>query len=177
MEITEIVKENLTAIGENYDVLKPFMQNWLVKVEESIQKKKTAQKDAEVAIKSIDYSVKAIAADIGASRTTIYNHEQLLKRYIEHSTVSASASSPYGEIGRLQNEQSILKEQISKLMLRDVDIEILRMQNRTLANTLEGKNSEIQRLEARVQELSTENQKLKANKPAGTVTPIAFKKK
>ena len=64
------------------------MKKWLEKVETAIQSRKSIQEEAVSTLKSVDYSVKAIAAEIGASRTTIYNHEQLLKRYIEQSTIN-----------------------------------------------------------------------------------------
>lgn len=81
MDTVEIIRQNLSAIGEDYDSLKPFMKKWLEKVETAIQSRKSIQEEAVSTLKSVDYSVKAIAAEIGASRTTIYNHEQLLKRY------------------------------------------------------------------------------------------------
>lgn len=179
MDTVEIIRQNLSAIGEDYDSLKPFMKKWLEKVETAIQSRKSIQEEAVSTLKSVDYSVKAIAAEIGASRTTIYNHEQLLKRYIEQSTIVATMGDPLADISRLQSEKSILQEQISMLMDRDVDIEILKMQNRTLSTILEGKNAEIQRLEARVAELSAENQQLKmpGKTSAGQARVTPFKKK
>ena len=33
MEIVPIIRKKLSAIGENYDMLKPFMRTWLEKIE------------------------------------------------------------------------------------------------------------------------------------------------
>lgn len=161
--IEEIVRQNLAEIGEDYDALRPFMHKWLHKVEEAIQTRKESQEKAIKTLKEVDYSVKSIANDVNASRTTMYNHEQLLRRYIERSASIAASTDPYLDIARLQNDKSILQEQINNLMLRDVDILLLKQENQNLSTTLEGKNEEIARLEERVRVLSSENQKLKAD--------------
>lgn len=176
MEIIEQIKINLSAIGEEYDSLKPFMKTWLEKVETEIQSRYNTQAEAAETLRSLDYSVKSIASSIGASRTTMYNHEQLLKRYIEHSAAVASASNPLSLIDKVQAEKSLLQNQVTKLMERDVDMELMRLQNRELSTSLEGKNTEIERLQTRISELSEENRKLKSGTSAKP-TVKAFRKK
>ena len=157
MEYEELIRENLKAIDEDFDELKPFMQKRLVEVETVIQNRREEQENAVEILKSTDYSLKSIANEIGASRTTLYNHEQLLKRYIEHSAAIASSSNPLLKVDKVQSEKSLLQEEITKLMERDVDLELMRIQNRELSTSLEGKNSEIERLLKRISELSEEN--------------------
>ncbi len=178
MEIVPIIKKNLSSIGENYDTLKPFMRTWLEKIETVIQDRKHIQAEASKHLKSVDFSVKSIAEDVGASRTTMYNHQQLLKRYIEYSAAEVASQSPLVDIVKLQEENSVLQDQIKKMMARDIDVELLKMQNRSLSTTLEGKNAEIKRLEARVEELSKENRSLKMSglRPTSAGKSIAFKK-
>lgn len=176
MEITEQIRINLSSIGENYDLLKPFMKKWLKKVEIEIQSRYSRQTEATEALRSLDYSVKSIASSIGASRTTMYNHEQLLKRYIEHAISILSVSNPLSQIDKVQLEKSFLQEQVAKLMERDVDTELMRLQNRELSTALEGKNAEIERLQARIIELSEESHKLKIGTPAKPAVK-AFRKK
>lgn len=162
MEYEELIRENLKAIDEDFDELKPFMQKRLVEVETVIQNRREEQENAVEILKSTDYSLKSIANEIGASRTTLYNHEQLLKRYIEHSAAIASSSNPLLKVDKVQSEKSLLQEEITKLMERDVDLELMRIQNRELSTSLEDKNSEIERLQKRISELSEENHKLKS---------------
>ena len=162
MEYEELIRENLKAIDEDFDELKPFMQKRLVEVETVIQNRREDQENAVEILKSTDYSLKSIANEIGASRTTLYNPEQLLKRYIEHSAAIASSSNPLLKVDKVQSEKSLLQEEITKLMERDVDLELMRIQNRELSTSLEGKNSEIERLQKRISELSEENHKLKS---------------
>lgn len=175
MDCIEIIKENLKAINEDYDSLKPFMKKHLQTIENAIQERYQKQNTAVNTLKSIDYSLKSIAEEIGASRTTLYNHEQLLKRYIEQSTEAVDTTNPLTQIDKVQKEKSLLQDQITKMMERDVDIELLRMQNRELSTSLEGKNNEIERLQARISELSEENRKLKAD--VSSQATKAFRKK
>ena len=177
MEIVPVIRKKLSAIGENFDALKPFMQTWLVKIETAIQSRKQEQTDAVKQLKAVDYSVKSIADEVHASRTTMYNHEQLLKRYIEYSAGAEAADSPLNEISRLHTEKQNLQDQVSKLMLRDVETELMKMQIRTLSATLEGKNAEIARQKKRVAELSEENQELKRSGRKPAARPATFRKK
>lgn len=165
MEHEELIRENLKAINEDFDTLKPFMKKRLFEVEHVIQNRRECQEKAIEALKTTNYTLKSIAAEIGASRTTLYNHEQLLKRYIEQSAAVASAFNPLAQIDKVQSDKAILQEEVTKLMERDVDTELMRIQNRELSTALEGKNAEIERLQARISELSEENRKLKAVAP------------
>lgn len=45
MDTVEIIRQNLSAIGEDYDSLKPFMKKWLEKVETAIQSRKSIQEE------------------------------------------------------------------------------------------------------------------------------------
>ncbi len=177
MDIENTIRMHLKTMGEDYDSLKPFMKNWLIKVETEIQRRYDQQTAAVEMIKASDYSVKSIAAEIGAARTTMYNHEQLLKRYIETSSVCMVINNPYASISKLQTEKQIMQAQINKMMERDVDIELLKSQNRDLSVALEGKNAEIARLQERLSALSAENASLKASGTSMHKTSIkAFKK-
>lgn len=178
MDVHERIIKNLSALNEDYDTLKPFMQKWLEKIETEIQDRWQAQENAIQTLRSMDFSVKSIAAKIGASRTTMYNHEQLLKRYIEQSSSSLTSKNPYSEIAQMQEEKSLQQDQIQKMMQRDVDIELLKMQNQSLSATLAGKNEEIQRLSDRLSELSQELEQLKTSgRGKQQHTTIPFRKK
>lgn len=177
MEIVEQIKLNLSSIGEEYEPLKPFMKKWLEKVEADIQARYSRQIEAEKTLRSIDYSVKSIALSIGASRTTMYNHNQLLKRYIEQASTVANSSNLLAQIDKVQMEKSLLQEQVTKMMERDIDTELMRLQNKELSAALEGKNAEIERLQTRIRELSKENRELKSKGTVCTATAKVFRKK
>ncbi len=161
MDSEELIKKNLEAINEDYEILKPNIKKWLQQIEGVIQERKKMQDEAIKTIKSVDYSIKSIATEIGASRTTLYNHEQLLKRYIEQSISIADSANPYSLVEKVQSEKALLQDQIAKMMEHDLDNELLRVQNKELSTSLEGKNAEINRLQKRIEELSKENHLLK----------------
>ena len=85
MEQSKVIKEKLLSMGEDYDALKPFMKAHLEKVESFIQDKQNKQAEALSALREAEYNVSEIAKALDYSRTTLYNHNQLLKRYIEYS--------------------------------------------------------------------------------------------
>ena len=128
------------------------MKEWLTKITVSILYIVDKQKKAERTLKELDYSIKSISTEVGASRTTMYNHGQLLKRYIEQVTTSYIASNPYTKIDVLQLEKSHYQEQLSKMMIRDVDIELIKAENKDLHAALAEKEREIRRLEKHINE-------------------------
>ena len=87
------------------------------------------------------------------SRTTLYNHEQLLKRYIELSAAKANSKDPLVTISRLQKEKSDMQKEINALMLHDLNYEILRVDSKHLKKELSDKDKEIERLSKQVEEL------------------------
>lgn len=165
--IESIVRANLEAIGEDYDTLLPSEQERLIMIETEIGRRHAEQMQAEAAIKSADYSIKSIAKAIGAGRTTMYLHEHLPKRYIEQSTAEIISGSPYAEISRLKEDKAMLQDQVDKMMERDVDMELLRTENRNLTTIISDRKAEIERLEKRVKELSEENKRLKSGEGNG----------
>ena len=93
----------------------------------------------------------------------------MLKRYIEYSASIASSTNPLLKVDKIQAEKSLLQEEITKLMERDVDIELMRIQNKELSTSLEGKNTEIERLQKRISELSEERKQEKYSIKTKTV--------
>ena len=154
MDFTETIKANLLKLGESYDSLKPYMIRHLESIESLMQEKNSSRDAAIEVIKSTDYSLSAISKELNMSRTTLYNHEQLLKRYIELSVESSRKSDPYTTIDDLQEEKSHLQTEIGLLMKRDLDIELLKQQNNQLKNDIKEKNKEIERLHKKIAELS-----------------------
>lgn len=161
MEINELIKENLEVIGEDYGSLKPYMKAWLTKITISILNIADKQKEAERTLKETDYSIKTISKELGASRTTMYNHGQLLKRYIEQLTAIYITSNPYKKIDILHLEKRLQQEQLSKMMMRDIDIELLKAENKVLLTYLAEKEREIKRLEKYINEGKKESNSTK----------------
>lgn len=161
MEINEIIRRKLAAIDEDFDSLKPFMQEYLIKVENIIQEKTTIQNDAIEILKTNKFSVSSISKELGGSRTTMYNHRQLLKRYIEASETVLYQDNPFTICEDLKTSKSKLQAQVALMEERDIRVEIIKHNNTDLTRTIAEKDKEIERLLARLIELSTENRDLK----------------
>lgn len=161
MEINDIIKSKLESIGESFDSLKPFMQEYLVKIETIISEKTTIQANSLKLLKSNSFSVSSISKELGCSRTTLYNHGQLLKVYIEHSEMLFNQDNPFVAYEELKDSKGKLQEQISLMEDRDITTEILKQEKSELSIMLKEKNKEIERLQVRVNELSSEVRQIK----------------
>lgn len=161
MERLDKIKQKLADIGECYDDLKPFMQDYLDKVEEYIEGKENAQNEAIEALKTASYNVSDVSKELGCSRTTLYNHNQLLKRYIEASIIISDKSNPYTTCDELKKSKQKLQEQVHLMENRDIDVEIQKHEKRVLTDKIAEQSKEIERLQSRINELSAELHELK----------------
>jgi len=179
MEGIENIKTRLLSLGENYDTIKPFMQDYLLQIERLIEEKLTEQELAITTLRETSISVSSIAKELGCSRTTLYNHDQLLKRYIESVAQDFDNNNPLNDCEALKKTISKLQYEIGLMYDRDIDIEVLRLEVKTLQELLKEKTKEIERLRSRVGELSSENHilmvKKKSNETKGVVTPLKNK--
>lgn len=158
MDHTKDIKRKLKQLGEDYDALKANMIHHLENIEELLQEKQTSRNDAICILKNTTFTLKSISSDLGISRTVLYNHEQLLKRYIEYSAEEYAKDDPLAFQSKLAKEKKELQAQINALMQRDVEMMILKHQIGQLTTDLEAKDKEIERLHKRVQQLSVMQQ-------------------
>ena len=161
MERVEIIRQKLSAIGEDYDALKPFMKEYLDKAEEYISLKETAQNEAIERLKKASYNVSDVSKGLGCSRTTLYNHNQLLKRYIEASIESSNKGNPFIAYEELKESKQRLQTQVNLMENRDIELEIDKHEKKVLTDKIKEQTAEIERLQARVHELSAELHNLK----------------
>ncbi len=172
MEQNKIIKEKLAALGEDYDALKPFMKAHLERVETFIQNKRTKQIEALLALREAEYNVSEIAKELEYSRTTLYNHNQLLKRYIEYSIEQDNKKNPVRIAEDIKASKQKLQEQVDLMQNRDVDFELLKHENSVLVDTITEKDKEIERMRIRIQELSEELHQYKMKTPRGIIVNI-----
>ena len=176
MEQNKIIKEKLAAIGEDYDALKPFMRAHLERVETFIQDKQTKQIEALTGLREAEYNVSEIAKELEYSRTTLYNHNQLLKRYIEYSIEQDNKKNPLRMIEDVKASKQKLQEQVDLMQNRDVDFELLKHENFVLMDTISEKDQEIERMRLRIQELSEELHQYKMKTPRGIIVNVNNRK-
>jgi len=153
MENNENILTRLSKIGEEPDSIKPFMLEYIIKIENHIDELFSQREDAISVLKRNPITVASISKEIQCSRTTLYNHSQLLKRYIEQCAIDYNSKHPLIAIEILKEENSALKEQVDKMCIRDIKYEVLKNEYFT---EVRAKDDEIERLRKRVDVLSNQ---------------------
>lgn len=120
MDILESINKKLAVMGESYDELKPFLQTYLQRIETIINEREKTRTEAIDVIKQSSFNVSDISKPLGCSRTTLYNHDQLLKRYIELSVEWHKKSDPFAVLDNYRTELSKMQEQIALMENRDM---------------------------------------------------------
>lgn len=154
MDILESINEKLAVMGESYDQLKPFLQAYLQQIETIINERENTRTEAVDAIKRSSFNVSDISKQLGCSRTTLYNHDQILRRYIELSVEWYRKSDPFALLDNYRTEFSKMQEQIALMENRDIDFELLRQENSLLIRHNNNLSAEVERLQSRIHELS-----------------------
>lgn len=167
------INEKLKSINEDPEAIKPFMMEHLRNIENYMSNIENDFNMAIEALKLKDCTVSAVAKELSMSRTTLYNHNHLLKRYIEATQAYLLESSPTYQSDKIKAEIANMKTKINMLYDRDITLEIQKHEISELSNHLIGKSIEINRLETRNRELSSELHALKTeNKSISTLTKI-----
>lgn len=151
----------LEELGIDYGNLKPFLINYLIKIEQIVIEKGKIQYEANKLLKNNDISVACVSKQLNCSRTTFYNHGAVLKKYIKLSEKKLKENNPFEIYEELRNHKLIIENQLKKMVERDVNNEILSNEIDLYLNTIKEKNSQIELLQQRNLELSKENRKLK----------------
>ena len=154
MENNENILTRLAKIGEELDSIKPFILEYIVKIENYIAELFSQRENAINILKKNPITVASISKEIQCSRTTLYNHSQLLKRYIEQCSIDYNSKHPLMMFEVLKEENISLKEQVDKMCIRDIKYEVLKNEYATVVRK---KDEEIERLRKRVEVLTNQN--------------------
>jgi DNA repair exonuclease SbcCD ATPase subunit len=177
-EISNRINEKLISIGEDPAKTKPFLLEHLTNIENYlINLEKTFNEALEI-IKLKDFSISNIANELNMSRTTFYNHNQLLSRYLDVSEKLITKDNPLIQLEAKTSKIRRLKAEIDMLYDRDITIEIQKHEVKELTERLKEKNSEINRIEKRNKELSSELHNLRKSLKniTSNAEPIKLKK-
>lgn len=161
MDIRKSIDEKLIAIGVDPKIIDIRLIKYFTALEEKIQEKEAYLKQALEDIKKSKYSAKSLCDEIDIlSRSTLYNYD-ILKKYVEYSLIQTEKLKPGYQEKKEHETIKELKEKISLMEARDVDNLLLINENKHIKRELQSMEEEIQRLRARVMELSakTVNQK------------------
>lgn len=161
-KLEQNIINKLQELKFDYNSLKPTVQGYLKKIEELIITEIEKQQSSIEILKRNKVNISSIAEELGLSRTTFYNNS-VLKAYIEYSEMSLDESNPIKFTNELKASKSVLQAQVNKMIVRDINSEILINENKELKNSIKEKNKEIKRLQNRNAELSVELQKIKTS--------------
>lgn len=148
------IDDKLRLIGVDPEHLKPFIKKHIEKIEIYLTTLSDKNDLALEVLQSKKHTASAIAKELAMSRTTLYNHEGLLKRYIDISAKELLEKNPVWQLAQQKQVIDNLQVAIDKLEDRDVTIEIQKHEYNKLLNKLNDKQQEIIRLEKRNRELS-----------------------
>jgi len=151
----------LKELDVDYNTLKPFIKDYLNKIEQIITEKEKIQYEASNTLKTNKFSVASISKELNCSRTTLYNHGALLKKYIELSELKFRENNSINIFEDLKADKALVEIQLKQMIERDVNNEILSNEIDEHLNTIKEKNKEIKRLQERNAELAKENRDLK----------------
>lgn len=162
-ENEDIIIEKLKKINVDYDSLKPFMKKYLARIEDLVKEKSSVRSTGIKMIKDSRFSLSSISQSLECSRTTLYNHGELLKHYIELSVDLFMVDDPYITYDKLKASIAELEAKVNKMVSRDIDTELLRMENENHLKKLKENYDQINRLQIRNAELSKEVHELRKN--------------
>lgn len=154
IDIPTIVKVKLKDFGlGSYDNLKPNIKEYLIEIETIIQKTEILRNEYMNKYKKNKLSVSFIANKIGMSRQTIYNNRDILELYINKSQGIQEKQDLIIENGELRKRIDELNKDISNLQLRDVKIEILKMDYEKLLRERDDAYKQVENLDNQIGDL------------------------
>ena len=100
-EVNEKIIKNLKKFGLSSDDIKPNTMEYLIKVDDALNKITTARAEAIQTIKSEKTSINKVAKESGISRQTFYNNP-IITSYVEKYIEIYVKESPYETINNIK---------------------------------------------------------------------------
>ena len=131
------------------------------KVDDAIQARLVEINKAREILSGRPINVSVIAADTGIARKTFYNNDLLRLFVEEHSSSSDDKTASVGDIERLRAKYEELERQVHQFLLRDIETESLRYENRKLMAEVENYRNRNENLERQYETMQKENARLR----------------
>ena len=151
-EVNEKIIKNLKKFGLSSDDIKPNTMEYIIKVDDALNKITTARAEAIQTIKSEKTSINKVAKESGISRQTFYNNP-IITSYVEKYIEIYVKESPYETINNLKEEIKNRDEQIEKLVQRDANIAYYKAENKELSDEVESLKVTIKSQEEMIRKL------------------------
>ena len=151
-EINEKIIKNIKKFGLSSDDIKPNTMEYLIKVDDVLNKITATRAEAIQTIKSEKVSINKVAKESGISRQTFYNNP-IITSYVEKYIEIYVKESPYETINNLKEEIKNRDEQIEKLVQRDANIAYYKAENQELSDEIESLKATIKSQEEMIRKL------------------------
>lgn len=125
VSIDDTIAKKLDALGIDPASIKPNIMKHLAKIESVLTPKFTALTHSIEGVKGNRPSVLQVATEANIARQTLYNNP-LLKEYVELRIEDYDRQDPYTTIECLRFQIQSLQDDIKKMQVRDVEIELLK---------------------------------------------------
>lgn len=131
-EVSLRVEKKLRKLGVNISKVPEFLLEWMKRIETYVVEQENNYYEGVQLIKGAKISIKAIADNLGCSRTTFYSYDKLLQRYVELSANEFEKKKTPLNSEKLNEKIRTLENQVQKMIVRDVEMGVLRSENKRL---------------------------------------------
>lgn len=152
----------VTKMGLEMDELPNFIKDYLINIEEVATEIESKQNEANMLLKKNKFNASYVSKRIKCSRTTLYNNE-ILKNYITIREEELAKKNPLVKFVELRETISDMGNEISLLQKRDVEVELLVINNEELAKELRKKKDELDALKVASKKKDNEIRNLRKN--------------
>lgn len=162
--IEKNVKSKFERFGiEGFDDLKSKTKQWLIEIEEYMNKCNNIRKENVEKYKKYKVTIKGIANNVKISRQSIYNYEIILK-YIEESIREFDAYDTFAEsnIQRVTEQRDEIKRQFDKMVGELIEMHNLEQATESLMAEIKKLAKEKEDLNIIIRAKEKEVSKLKA---------------
>lgn len=177
-ELIDIIKEKCLLFDINhgdYETLKPKLKEQILKIEETFQHHIKHHQEIREAIKNSKLNVTNIISNSGLQRSSVYNNQEVLKKYIEERIQEIEQTDLLDIYSneKKKEEYSILKEYLQQTQMNLLENDVLENKIEQLQSELESMYKINESLVEQVNHLNKQLEKeKKAKKKTTTVVNI-----
>lgn len=161
MDNEQLIRKNLAAIGEDYDVVSDNIKAYLISIQGVLGRKKAEQLAAIKALQDSRATVSGICAELNMSRNTAYRYEGILQRYIEYCAEQLDSTNPLDIAEKLRDDNTEKQRQLGLMADRDIEALSSQIAVHQRDRQLQEKKRLLEQKDARILELTRDCQQLR----------------
>lgn len=155
----EKIKNRLSEMGYKYEDFKPNIQQHLLKIEGIIEDSNEKYASLITELKNTVPTVLSVSKESKIARQTFYNNT-ILKEYIE--AAANEFHNPFSQIDNLNKKLSDMSEKVEKMIGRDVELELIKLENKELKKQIKKSKDDAEKAQVQRGEAEREMFKLRA---------------